>query len=257
MDKIQHSRKRDFFMCQNMIFDQDISEHAKITYAYLSKCADDKEQSFPSYKKIGEKCSFSRSTAIKAVKELKAIGLLSSKNRVVIDEQDKARYTSNLYTIHDVPISNNGSDSDGLPPTPPPSSSDNPPLVADRSYPSIPGNHNKYPINNTHIINTHSIPQEKEREIDINEILFELETTHTIPYYLSNFPSFMETIIKQLSEWEYKYPKGYEDNFEQSAYNLLIEALTEMATSSKLLISEEECHPSPHLFFFNFRLSMY
>ncbi len=73
MDKIRRASKRDFFIGQNMIFDLEISEHAKITYLYLCRCADDEGQSFPSYNTIASRCSFSRRTALRAIQELQLV----------------------------------------------------------------------------------------------------------------------------------------------------------------------------------------
>ncbi|NLZ45350.1 MAG: helix-turn-helix domain-containing protein [Clostridiales bacterium] len=102
MDKIRRANKRDFFIAQNMIFDLDISEHAKITYLYLCRCADDESQAFPSYNTIAQKCSFSRRTALRAVQKLQEVGLLSVENRKIL-KKGKLVNTSNLYILYDSP----------------------------------------------------------------------------------------------------------------------------------------------------------
>jgi len=98
-DTIRKREKKNWFYSYNMIFDLDISEHAKIVYLYLCRCADSEGQAFPSYSTIAEKCSIGRRTAIKAVKELLAVGLLSVEQRT----REDGSLTSNLYTIHDEP----------------------------------------------------------------------------------------------------------------------------------------------------------
>ena len=99
MDKLQKKVKHNFFIGYNMIFKQEISVHAKLVYLYLCRCADGNDCSFPSYSTIGENCSISRRTAIEAVKELEAIGLVIKQ----IQKTKKGGDTSNLYTVTDCP----------------------------------------------------------------------------------------------------------------------------------------------------------
>jgi len=99
-DKLKRAN-RDFFIVHNMIFEQPISEHAKIIYLYLCRCADGDGNSFPSHSTIGEKCGIkSRQTVINALKELEKIRLLSKQSR----RTKSGGQTSNLYTIHDTPV---------------------------------------------------------------------------------------------------------------------------------------------------------
>lgn len=130
MDKIRRASKRDFFIGQNMIFDLEISEHAKITYLYLCRCADDEGQSFPSYNTIANRCSFSRMTAIRAIQELQTVGLLSVENRK-IRKHGKLTNTSNLYVLYDSPNDGVVSHSDH------PSITQIPPLVSESDHPGI------------------------------------------------------------------------------------------------------------------------
>ena len=102
MNKLIRAKKRDFFIAQNMIFNLDISEHAKIVYLYLCRCADDESQAFPSYSTIAKRCSISRRTALRAVRELQDVGLLEVKNRQML-KNGKLLYTSNLYILYDSP----------------------------------------------------------------------------------------------------------------------------------------------------------
>jgi len=127
-DIIRKKERKNWFYSYNMIFDLDISEHAKIVYLYLCRCADSEGQAFPSYSTIAEKCSIGRRTAIKAVKELLAVGLLSVEQRT----REDGSLTSNLYTIHDEP---QGVDSAC---ETPPSAPGAPPLVHVVHHPSAP-----------------------------------------------------------------------------------------------------------------------
>lgn len=99
MDKLQKKVKHNFFISYNMIFKQKISVHAKLVYIYLCKCADGNDCSFPSYSTIGENCSISRRTAIEAVKELEAIGLVTKQAQ----KTKKGDHASNLYIVTDTP----------------------------------------------------------------------------------------------------------------------------------------------------------
>lgn len=100
-DIIRKKERKNWFYSYNMIFDQPISEHAKIVFLYLCRCADSEGQSFPSYKKIGSQCSIkSRQTVLNAIKELESIGLLTRESR----KNKDGGQTSNLYTIYDTPV---------------------------------------------------------------------------------------------------------------------------------------------------------
>lgn len=90
--------EKGFFYSYNMIFDLDISEHAKLLYLYLCRLADNKKTSFPSYNTMGKACTFSRNTAMRAMKELMETGLVIKKRRSNGKEQ-----TSNVYLIFSEP----------------------------------------------------------------------------------------------------------------------------------------------------------
>ena len=104
MDKLRRAR-RDFFMGPNAIFDQPISEHGKIIYLYLCRCADGDGNSFPSHSTIGEKCGIkSRQTVINGLRELEEARLLTKKSQ----RRANGGQTSNLYTIYDTPCPADG-----------------------------------------------------------------------------------------------------------------------------------------------------
>lgn len=91
--------KKGFFFSYNMIFDLDISEHAKLLYLYLCRRADGNSCTFPSYATMAEACSMSRATAIRTVKELMVAGLLSRTRQ----QKRGKEYTSNLYLLYPFP----------------------------------------------------------------------------------------------------------------------------------------------------------
>lgn len=102
MDKIIKQEKKGWFYSYNIIFELSLSEHAKLIYLYLCRCADNESQSFPSYNDMAKKCSVSQKTAIRAIKELETHGLIHHKQRT-ISRGEKLSLTSNLYTIFDQP----------------------------------------------------------------------------------------------------------------------------------------------------------
>lgn len=164
MDKIRKANKRNFFIAQNMIFDLNISEHAKLVYLYLCRCADDESQAFPSYNTIAKKCSFSRMTAIRAIQTLQEIGLLSVKKRK-IRKNGKLLNTSNLYILYDSPNEGVVSESDQG------STTQIPPLVSESDQGGIREIPNKYPVINTNTDKDPSIYQEntENQESDVSD----------------------------------------------------------------------------------------
>lgn len=99
---IRKFEKKNWFYSYDIIFDLELSEHSKITYLYLCRCADNDSKSFPSYSTIAKKCSFSRSTAIRAIKELEEIKLLYKQERLK-SIKGKTCNTSNLYYVFPEP----------------------------------------------------------------------------------------------------------------------------------------------------------
>ena len=97
--------KKNFFYSYDMIFDLDISCHAKCLYMYLCRCADSNSLCFPSIKKIANKCGISERTVHRAIKELMLFGLIvkytskegkGSNRYVVYSEPDNEVFRKNL-----------------------------------------------------------------------------------------------------------------------------------------------------------------
>lgn len=219
MNRIRKANKRNFFIAQNMIFDLDISEHAKITYLYLCRCADDESQAFPSYNTIGLKCSFSRMTAIRTIQELEKTGLLSVEKRM-IEKGGKPVNTSNLYTLYDSP-------------SPTPSITELPPLVSESYQGGITELPYKDSIINTQIINTQSINQKDT--IDTIEITNNKQkkspSTPTKEKATSKIVTYnvYKDIIANNIEYDYlkeRYPY-------KSIINDILELITEVVASTK------------------------
>ena len=242
MNKIRRANKRDFFIAQNMIFDLDISEHAKITYLYLCRCADDESQAFPSYNTIARKCSFSKRTAMRTIQELEEIGLLSVEKRQV-EKSGKPVNTSNLYTLYDSP-SRYPSDTQSLPlvtESHHPSDCVSLPLVTESHYPSDTQSPYKYPMKNTNsFINTQSINQgDRIDEIGISDNQKNKKSLST--------PTKEKATSKKSDIDTYKvYRDIIADNIEygylkerypyESMVDDILELMTEVVTSNKATI---------------------
>lgn len=86
-----------YFQAPNDIFDSeiDLKANEKLVYLYLVRCGNN-SKAFPSYNKIGEKCSISRSTAIRCVKTLTNKGLIKKEYRISNHDE---RNLTNIYRI--------------------------------------------------------------------------------------------------------------------------------------------------------------
>lgn len=99
VDKVKKDSRRDWFFSYNLVFELDLSCHAKLVYIYLCRCADSEAQSFPSKNTISRSCGISVSSVKYALRELIEARLLTR------EEQFRANkgQTSNLYTIYSQP----------------------------------------------------------------------------------------------------------------------------------------------------------
>src|SRR3990172_8155463 len=80
-----------YFKAPDFIFDLPLSEHAKLIVLYLCRRSDSQGLSFPSLERIGKDCSIkSRTTSIKALKELYKAGLII---------KDNSKRASNTYQL--------------------------------------------------------------------------------------------------------------------------------------------------------------
>jgi hypothetical protein len=109
MEAFIRKANRNFFYSYNMIFDQNISSHAKVIYIFLCRCADADGQSFPSRSYIASKCSVSKSSVIRAMRELVDLGLILKEPQFDFTNTGVKYQTSNLYTIYDEPNFGKGS----------------------------------------------------------------------------------------------------------------------------------------------------
>lgn len=97
--KVKKVERKNWFYSYDMIFEVDISNHAKLLYVYLCRCADGKSQSFPSHEKITKHCSVGETTAKKALDDLIKARLITKESRYRKDNGQ----TSNRYTIFPKP----------------------------------------------------------------------------------------------------------------------------------------------------------
>ncbi len=84
----------NFFILPNDIFKEKMSPREFIVYSYLKRCADSRQQCFPSIKNIAENCSISYVTANTAIKNLSDNGYIDIAHRY-----DGNGQLSNLYTV--------------------------------------------------------------------------------------------------------------------------------------------------------------
>lgn len=96
MKKTEKENKRtNYFYCSDFIFDCDLSVQAKLVYVFLRRCANADGECYPGYQYICKKCHISKKTAIKAVKDLIKMNLISKESRKI-----GKKTSSNLYKIN-------------------------------------------------------------------------------------------------------------------------------------------------------------
>ena len=84
-----------YFQTPNEIFETKLTVNEKIIYIYLCRCANNGKVAFPSYQTIADKCSISKSTAIRSIKVLVNEGYVIKQYRI---KEDGENY-SNLYNV--------------------------------------------------------------------------------------------------------------------------------------------------------------
>ena len=88
---------KGYFRTDNEIYDNldiDITVYALAVYGYLCRCGNQSRDAFPSYTTISKRCRISRQTAIRAIKGLETLGLITK------DKREKRK--SNLYLLSDI-----------------------------------------------------------------------------------------------------------------------------------------------------------
>ncbi len=91
--------KKGWFYSYNYIFKSGLSNHAKLVYVYLCRCANRELRSFPSKQNIMDACSIGRTTAGKAIRDLEAARLLVREERFRENNGQK----SNEYLLFEYP----------------------------------------------------------------------------------------------------------------------------------------------------------
>lgn len=95
--KRMKSKRKEFYLTTKAL-ECSLSSAARSVFMYLSYCFDRKGECFPSMRRIAEVCGVCRNTALKAVNELEAAGLISRSPRVVKCGCG-IRQTSNAYRL--------------------------------------------------------------------------------------------------------------------------------------------------------------
>jgi hypothetical protein len=92
-DKLE-AMETGYFQAPNILFDKVdyLSSYEKLTYLYLCRCCNNGKVGFPSYSTIAANCSFSRDTAIRAVRSLFDKGCIT--------KQKGLKGESNLYIVN-------------------------------------------------------------------------------------------------------------------------------------------------------------
>ncbi len=79
MDTIWTMERNNGFYSYSAIFELEISEHAKLVYICLCRCANEEGQASPSLAEIADMCNVTTPVVIKAIKELEENGLIKTR----------------------------------------------------------------------------------------------------------------------------------------------------------------------------------
>ncbi len=96
IDKLQDRRSKGWFWDTNDIFDAGLSCYAISVRMYLARCADINGQCFPAISTIAEKCGTSRTSVVRALKELEEKGWIKRTSRKIPGSKAKA---TSIYTL--------------------------------------------------------------------------------------------------------------------------------------------------------------
>lgn len=78
-----------------LLHDEGVSAHAKLVYVVLSSHVSRRNRAWPSHRTIGTVSGLSKSTVIRALRELEALGVIVKRHRFAHGE----RQTSNEYEL--------------------------------------------------------------------------------------------------------------------------------------------------------------
>lgn len=162
MDKFGYIPEENFFSAPNIIFDLDLKWYEKLVLIYLFRCGNNNSEAYPGYGNIASNCGISRTTALRAVKELVLRKMIDIKHRPKLNRKPQ----SNYYQLGELPsipqtLVSDRHQSDGI--------REIPPLVSGRHYPSVTQTPYKELLINNHSIkkNMDSLSGTKEN-LDIS-----------------------------------------------------------------------------------------
>lgn len=92
---LRDGRAKNWFWCENAIFEMDLSKHALLTYLFLCRKAGDTGSCWPSIQAIADATHCGRSTVAEAITELEVAGLVTRASTSTYDG-DKG---PNVYTL--------------------------------------------------------------------------------------------------------------------------------------------------------------
>jgi len=132
MDTIRKNERKNWYYSYNLIYDLELSIHAKMVYTYLCRCADSDGQAFPSLNDIAKKCSIkSRQTVVNAIKELEGARLLSKERRT----RENKSQTSTMYAVYHEPYERVLESDSPITTQTPPAGKEDPPLSTGKTAP--------------------------------------------------------------------------------------------------------------------------
>ena len=91
--------KRKTFYVVSDVFKHDLSAYAIAAFAYLSYCCNRQGECFPSVATIAQHTGMSRSTAHRALDELRGAGLILSRESYSVGTNGKCRQQANRYRV--------------------------------------------------------------------------------------------------------------------------------------------------------------
>jgi DNA-binding GntR family transcriptional regulator len=125
------------FWAYNYIFDvlgNKLKPNGIAVYLCLIRHANNQSQCYPSFKLIAEKCGMSRMTVIRTIDKLIGLDLIQVQKR----KSNKGDYSSNLYTIKELPETSDKIDTQRVvSESDHPSITELPPVVSESDHPSL------------------------------------------------------------------------------------------------------------------------
>lgn len=102
---VRDERQRGWWWDFNDVFEHGLSAYALVVRFFLARCANGSGQSFPSINTIAQKCSISRSTVVRALKELEDNGWIRRDSRKKENSKEKDTTVYTLLVVEEGSVS--------------------------------------------------------------------------------------------------------------------------------------------------------